>query len=116
MLTIVFFGVHLRIFLSFLLCPSGVANQLHPLNPTVCTVSFNASINFLFGLPLGLMSASPIVSILLSISSLSYVWNRPNRFSLASLAKHLACSVPLVFSFLILSILVTPKETLGIQN
>lgn len=93
-----FFDVRLRIFLSFWLCPSGVANQLHLLNPTVCTVSFNASINFLFGLPRGLMSASPIVSVPLSISSLSFVWNRPHHFSLASLANHLACSVPLVFS------------------
>ncbi|KAF7644146.1 hypothetical protein LDENG_00020260, partial [Lucifuga dentata] len=79
--------------------------------------SFTTSINLLFGLPLGLLPGSSNLSILLPICSLSLLCTCPNHLSLASLTlspKHLTCAVPLMYSFLILSILVTPKENLSI--
>ncbi|KAF7663340.1 hypothetical protein LDENG_00211810, partial [Lucifuga dentata] len=87
------------------------------LTPTNFMSSFTTSINLLFGLPLGLLPGSSNLSILLPICSLSLLCTCPNHLSLASLTlspKHLTCAVPLMYSFLILSILVTPKENLSI--
>ncbi|KAF7650345.1 hypothetical protein LDENG_00127500, partial [Lucifuga dentata] len=87
------------------------------LTPTNFMSSFTTSINLLFGLPLGLLPGSSNLSILLPICSLSLLCTCPNHLSLASLTlspKHLTCAVPLMYSFLILSIFVTPKENLSI--
>nr|XP_057943069.1 uncharacterized protein LOC131138282 isoform X1 [Doryrhamphus excisus] len=96
-------------------------NLLHPtlsstsvsLTPTTLMSSLTTSINVLFGLPLRLLPGS----ILLPIYSLSVLWTCPNHLSLASLTlspRPLACNVPLMYSFLIVSILVTPNENLSI--
>ncbi|XP_068178365.1 uncharacterized protein [Antennarius striatus] len=65
----------------------------------------------------GLLPDSSKLSIPLPTFSLSVLWTCPNHLSLASLTlfpKPLTCAVPLMYSFLILSILVTPKENLSI--
>ncbi|XP_054648940.1 uncharacterized protein LOC129190355 [Dunckerocampus dactyliophorus] len=87
------------------------------LTPTTFMSSFTTSINLFFGLPLGLLPGSSKLSILLPIYSLSLLWTCPNHLSLASLTlspKPLTCAVPLMYSFLILSFLVTPRENLSI--
>ncbi|XP_068182162.1 mitogen-activated protein kinase kinase kinase kinase 4 isoform X5 [Antennarius striatus] len=87
------------------------------LTPATSMSSFITSINLLFGLPLGLLPGSSKLSILLPIYSLSLLWTCPNHLSLASLTlspKPLTFAVPLMYSFLILSILVTPRENLSI--
>lgn len=68
----------------------------------------------LFGL-LGLLPGSSILSILPQIQSLSLLCTCPNHLSLASLTlstEHLACSVTLKYTFLILSIHITAKTPL----
>ncbi|XP_068170159.1 MTOR-associated protein MEAK7 isoform X1 [Antennarius striatus] len=87
------------------------------LTPTTFKSSLTTSINLLFGLLLGLLPGSSKLSILLPIYSLSPLWTCPNHLSLASLTlspKPLTCAVPLMYSFLILSFLVTPRENLSI--
>ncbi|KAF7708492.1 hypothetical protein HF521_017549 [Silurus meridionalis] len=73
----------------------------------------NTSINLLLGLPLFLLPGGSILSILLLIYPMSLLCTCPNHFNLASLTlspKCPTCAVPLLNSFLILSILITPKE------
>lgn len=63
--------------------------------------SFTKSMNLLFGLPLGLLSGSMNLNILLPTQSLSLLWTCPNHLNLASLAwspKHLTWALPLCMS------------------
>uniref|UniRef100_A0A3P8WWC6 Protease associated domain containing 1 n=1 Tax=Cynoglossus semilaevis TaxID=244447 RepID=A0A3P8WWC6_CYNSE len=87
------------------------------LTPTICMSSLTTSIYLLFGLPLFLLPGSSISNILLPMYPLSLLCTCPNHLNLASLAfspNLPVCVVPLMTSFLILSILVTPKENLSI--
>lgn len=68
----------------------------------------------LFGL-LGLLPGASILSILPQIQSLSLLCTCPNHLSLASLTlstQHLACTVTLKYTFLILSTHITAKTSL----
>ena len=58
------------------------------LTPTTCMSSLIASINLLFGRPLGLIPGSSISSILLPMSPLSLFCTCPNHLNLASLALY----------------------------
>ena len=85
------------------------------LTPTTCMSFFTASTNLLFGLPLCLLPGSSISSILLPMYPLSLLCTCPNHLNLAFLAFSPSLHVwvvPLMILFLILSILVTPKENL----
>lgn len=73
--------------------------------------SFTTLINLFRALPLGVLPASSIVSLPLSIHSLPLLCTFPNYLSLASLtlsAKHWTCAVSLMQPFLILCIGITP--------
>ena len=75
--------------------------------------SFTTSINLLFGLPRFLFPGNSIFSILLPIYPSSFLSTCPYHLSLASRVfspNCPTCAVPLMYSFLILSILVTPNE------
>lgn len=64
-------------------------------------------------------ASASILSILLLKYPTSLSCTRPNLPSFASLAlspRHPTCAVPLMYSFLILSILITPNETHSIFN
>uniref|UniRef100_A0A8C4N0J5 Uncharacterized protein n=1 Tax=Eptatretus burgeri TaxID=7764 RepID=A0A8C4N0J5_EPTBU len=77
------------------------------------------SMNLFFGLPLLLLPGGSIFNILLPIYSVSLLCTCPNHLNLASLTlspNHPTCAVPLIYSFLILSILVTPNENRSIFN
>uniref|UniRef100_A0A8C4Q084 Uncharacterized protein n=1 Tax=Eptatretus burgeri TaxID=7764 RepID=A0A8C4Q084_EPTBU len=81
--------------------------------------ALTASINLIFGLPLLLQPGGSILSILVPIYSASLLCTRPNHLNLASLTlspSRPTCAVPLIYSFLILSILVTPNENRSIFN
>ena len=81
--------------------------------------SFTTSINLLFGLPRFLFPGNSILSILLPIYPSSFLRRCPYHLSLASRVFSLnfpTCAVPLMYSFLILSILVTPNENRNIFN
>ncbi|KAF7688101.1 hypothetical protein HF521_014107, partial [Silurus meridionalis] len=85
--------------------------------PTTCMSSLTTSINLLLGLPLFLFPGGSILSILLPIHPMSLLCTCPNHLNLASLTlspKRPTCAVPLINSFLILPILITPKENLNI--
>ena len=71
--------------------------------------SFTTSINLLFGLPRFLFPSNSILSILLPIYPSSFLSTCPYHLSLASRVfspNRPTCAVPLMYSFLILSILV----------
>ena len=75
--------------------------------------SFTTSINLLFGLPRFLFPGNSILSILPPIYPSSFLRRCPYHLSLASRVfspNFPTCAVPLMYSFLILSILVTPNE------
>ena len=81
--------------------------------------SFTTSINLLFGLPRFLFPGNSILSILLPIYPSSFLRRCPYHLSLASRVfspNFPTCAVPLMYSFLILSILVTPNENRNIFN
>ena len=81
--------------------------------------SFTTSINLLFGLPRFLFPGNSIFSILLPIYPSSFLSTCPYHLSLASRVfspNRPTCAVPLMYSFLILSILVTPNENRNIFN
>ena len=81
--------------------------------------SFTTPINFLFGLPRLLFPGNSILSILLPIYQWSLLRTCPYHLSLASRVfspNRPTCAVPLVYSFLILSIRVTPNENRNIFN
>lgn len=76
--------------------------------------SFTTLINLFLALPLGVLPASSIVSLPLSIHSLPPL-HISHHLSLASLtlsAEHLTCAVSLMQPFLILCIGITPIENL----
>ncbi|KAF7686644.1 hypothetical protein HF521_015037 [Silurus meridionalis] len=79
--------------------------------------SLTTSINLLLGLPLFLLPGVSILSILLLIYPVFLLCTCPNHLNLTSLTlspKRPTCTVPLINSFLILSIVVTPNEHLNI--
>ena len=81
--------------------------------------SFTTSINLLFGLPRFLFPGNSILSILLPIYPSSFLRRCPYHLSLASRVfspNFPTCAVPLMYSFLILSILATPNENRNIFN
>ena len=85
--------------------------------PTSCISSFTASKNLLFGLPLLLFPGNSISIIFLPTYSWSLLMTCPYHLSLPSLIFIPNCStltVLLMFSFLILSFLVTPIANLSI--
>ena len=95
---------HLQLFLSS--APSSVTS-------TSAMSSFTTSINILFGLPRFLFPGNSILSILLPIYPSSFLSTCPYHLSLASRVfspNRPTCAVPLMYSLLILSILVTPKH------
>ena len=74
---------------------------------------------FLFGLPRFLFPGNSILSILLPIYPSSFLRRCPYHLSLASrvfFPNIPTCAVSLMYSFLILSILVTPNENRNIFN
>ena len=76
--------------------------------------SLVASIRLLVFLPRFLFPGSSIFSILLPICPSSFLRTWPNHLSLASLVFYPNCptwAVPLMYSFLNLSILVTPRKS-----
>ena len=78
-----------------------------------------ASINLLLGLPHFLFPGSSILSIVLQIYPTYFLLTCPNHLSLASRVfspNRPICAVPLMYSFLILYILVTPNENRNIFN
>ena len=81
--------------------------------------SFTTSINLLFGLPRFLFPGNSILSILLPIYPSSFLLRCPYHLSLASRVfsqNFPTCAVPLMYSFLILSIRVTPNANHNIFN
>ena len=101
-------------FLQFLL--STVSSSV---TSTSAMSSFTTSINLLFGLPRFLFPGNSILSILLPIYPSSFLRRCPYHLSLASRVfspNFPTCAVPLMYSFLILSILVTPNENRNIFN
>ena len=106
---------HQRIFfLQFLL--SNVSSSV---TSTSAMSSFTTSIHLLFGLPRFLFPGNSIISILLQIYPSSFLRRYPYHISLASRVyspNFPTCAVPLMYSFLILSILVTPNENRNIFN
>ena len=102
---------HLQLFLSSI--SSSVTS-------TSAMSSFTTSINLIFCLPRFIFPGSSILSILLPISS-SFLRTYPYHLSLTLACRVFspnrpACAVPLMYSFLILSILVTPNENRNIFN
>ena len=95
--------------------------QLYPppsLQPSAMS-SFTTSINLLFGLPGFLFPGNSILGILFSIYPSPFLRRWPYHLSLASRVfspNFPTCAVPLMYSFLILSILVTPNENRNIFN
>ncbi|KAF7703122.1 hypothetical protein HF521_022129, partial [Silurus meridionalis] len=86
-------------------------------NPTTSMSSLTTSINLLLGLPLFLLPGGSILSILLLIYPMSLLCTCPNHLNLTSLTlspKRPTCALPLINSFLILSIVVTPNENFNI--
>ena len=103
-------------FLQFLL--STVSSSV---TSTSAMSSFTTSINLLFGLPRFLFPGNSILIILLPILLYpsSFLRRCPYHISLASRVfspNFPTCAVPLMYSFLILSILVTPNENRNIFN
>ena len=99
-------------FLQFLI--STVSSSV---TSTSAMSSFTTSINLLFGL--FLFPGNSILSILLPIYPSSFPRRCPYHLSLASRVfspNFPTCAVPLMYSFLILSILVTPNENRNIFN
>ena len=87
-------------------------------SPTVMS-SLTAYIYLVSDLPYYLFPGSSILSILLPIHPSSFVRKCPYHLSLASHAfsrKRPTCDVPLMYSFLISSIIVTPNENRNIFN
>ena len=81
--------------------------------------SFTTSINLLFGLHRFLFPGNSILSILLPIYPSSFLRRCPYHLGLASRVfspNFPTCAVTLMYSFLILSILVTPNENRNIFN
>ena len=81
--------------------------------------SLTTSINLLFDLPRFLSPGSSILSILLPIYPSSFLRTLPYHLSLASRVfspTRPTYAVPLMYSFLILSILVTPNDNRSIMN
>lgn len=90
--------------------PPTVPLILYSIAPFSCTTWPQV----LFGL-LGLLPGSSILSILPQIQSLSLLCTCPNHLSLASLTlstEHLACTVTLKYTFLMLTIHITAKTSL----
>ena len=86
---------------------------------TTAISSLTASINLLFGLPRFLFPGNSILSIVLPIYPSSFLSTCPYHLSIASRvfsANRPTCAVSLMYSFLILSILVTPNENRNIFN
>ena len=86
---------------------------------TTAMSSLTASIYLLLRLPRFLFPGSSILSILLQIYPSSFPRTCPYHLSFASRIfspNRPTCAVPLMHSFLILSILVTPKENPNILN
>ncbi|KAF7708794.1 hypothetical protein HF521_017851, partial [Silurus meridionalis] len=82
-------------------------------NPTTCMSFLTTSKNLLLVLPLFLLPGGSILSILLPIYPMSLLCTCPNHLNLTSLTlspKRPTCTVPLINSFLILSILITPNN------
>ena len=88
--------------------------------PTTRMSSLTTSMNLFFGLPpLLLLSNSSKNNILLPIYPSFCLYTCPYHINLASLTLSPICltlAVPRINSFLILSVLVTPKENLNIFN
>ena len=104
-----------RIFL-LLLFLSTVSSSV---TSTSAMSSFTTSINLLFGLPGFLFPGNSILGILLPIYPSPFLRRCPYHLSLASRVfspNFPTCAVPLMYSFLILSILVTPNENRNIFN
>ena len=81
--------------------------------------SFTTSINLLFGLSRFLFPGNSILSIRLPIYPSSFLRRCPYHLTLASrvLSPNFpTCAVPMMYSFLILCILVTPNENRNIFN
>ncbi|KAF7706705.1 hypothetical protein HF521_019959, partial [Silurus meridionalis] len=96
---------------------SPLSSTFASFKPTTCMSSLTIFINLLFGLPLSLLPGVSILSILLLIYHMSLLCTCPNHLNLASLTlspKRPTCVVPLINSFLILSIVVTLNENLNI--
>ena len=93
-------------FLQFLL--STVSSSV---TSTSAMSSFTTSINLLFGLPRFLFPGNSILSILLPIYPSSFLRRCPYHLNLGSRVispNRTTCAVHLMYSFTILSILVTP--------
>ena len=81
--------------------------------------SFTTSIHLLFGLPRFRFPGNSILSIRLPIYPSSFLSTCPYHLSLASRVfspNRPTCAVPLTYSFVILSIPVTPNENRNIFN
>nr|XP_057942759.1 uncharacterized protein LOC131138124 isoform X2 [Doryrhamphus excisus] len=92
----------------------ATANQSPPFNPVFHTNYPHVLLHYIHK---GHKPGSSKRSILLPIYSLSLLWTCPNHLSLASLTlspRPLTCNLPLMYSFLILSIPVTPNVNLSI--
>ena len=99
-------------FLSTVLFSTSVC-----LTPTFFVSSFTTSRNFLFGLPLFFFSGNSISIIFLPTYFWSLLVTCPYHLSLPSLIfipNYFTLTVPLMYSFLILSFLVTPIANLNI--
>ena len=86
---------------------------------TPAMFSFTTSIYLLLGLPRFLSPDSFILSILLPIYTSFFLRTCPYHLSLASRVfspNRPTCAVPLMYSFLILSILFTPIENCNVFN
>ena len=93
---------------------SGMALKRREFTPESGTVD-----TYALGLPRFLFPGSSIISILLPIYPSSFLRRCPYHLNLASRVfspNHPTCAVPLMYSFLILSILVTPNENRNIFN
>ena len=104
-----------RIF-HFQLFLSSVSSSV---TSTSAMSSFATSINLLFGLPRFPFPGNSILSTLLPIYPSSFLSTCSYHLSLASRVfspNRPTCAVPLMSSFLILSILVTPNENRSIFN
>ena len=87
--------------------------------PTSAMSSFTTPINLLFGLPRFVFPGNSILSIILPIYPSSFLSTCPHHLSPASRVFSPArptCAVPLMYSFLILSILVIPNESRNVFN
>ena len=81
--------------------------------------SFTTSINLLFGIPRFLFPCNSILSIILPIYTSSFLRRCPYHLSLASRVfspNFPTCATPLMYSFLLLSILATPDGNSNIFN